>query len=474
MAAPASGLVVACGAEEGSPSGSDGACEGSSCDAATDSSAADGSATSDAPTVADGGADARPDADGGGPSSCSGDAGGLDLSFGEGGTAFLPTNNSAAYAVLLQPDGKAILGGYIGKPFALVRLTQAGGFDSTFGDAGAVQTMISSRTSGVSALAIQPDGKIIASGSAAISANGDFVVVRYTPTGALDTTFGNAGVAHAPFGADAIPASVAVLPDGHILVSGTVGSPSGPSGKNYGAARFNADGALDTTFGTNGIVTFDVRTSQDIGGAMAVQPDGKFVLVGRSTQNLVNALSDISAVRFNADGSLDPAFGTSGVMLTNFGSGELEASGVALDGLGRLVLVGSSFSAGNQDIALVRITGAGLVDTTFGTSGLVVTDLGQNDSASKIFVQGDGKLVVAGFSYPTGGLSSIAVARYSSNGVLDPSFGQGGTTRVGVAGFDSVGATGAVLGGCGLTVAAPWESNSGLHPVFIGAARFTL
>jgi uncharacterized delta-60 repeat protein len=204
-------------------------------------------------------------------------------------------------------------------------------------------------------------------------------------------------------------------------------------------------GDLDPSFGTGGLVTTDFGGRGDFGLAVAVQPDGKIVTVGNSSAVGVFSVS-FALSRHNPDGTLDTTFGSGGTVLTSFGGNLSAAADVAIQPDGKLVAVGIA----NGDFGVARYTADGSLDSTFGNGGLVTTDFGGSDQANGVALQSDGKIVVVG---PLGG--SIGIARYNPNGSLDATFGIGGkVVTAGYAGAFDVAVTSTnkvvVAGGTGV------------------------
>ena len=379
-------------------------------------------------------------------------AGALDTSFGSDGkvltdvaTPAFPDELDGARAVAIQSDGKIVAAGNAGEDFAVVRYNTDGSLDTSFSTDGKVTTDIGTDTVDAAyAMAVQSDGKIVVAGTS--DAN-DFVVVRYTSAGALDTSFDSDGKVTTDIGTD--PSinqayAVAVQTDGKLVVAGQVNH-------DFAVARYTAAGALDTSFDSDGKVTTDIGTDTfDFANAVAVQSDGKIVVAGSSGD-------DFAAVRYTAAGALDTTFSTDGKVTTNFETDSLDsANAVAIDSNGKIVVAGNSevTPSGSDrlghDFAAVRYTAAGALDSSFGTDGKVTTDTStQQDGARRygergdhygvrsgghaVAVQSDGKIVVAG----TGG-ADFKAARYTSAGALDSSYGTGGiaTTDVGPHGRD--------------------------------------
>ncbi len=211
----------------------------------------------------------------------------LDTSFGLGGMAFanFPTATiTTINSLLVESDGSILVGGNDSgntSDWALLRFTSAGRPDPTFGTSGAVVTSFGKAQETATALAEQPDGKIVAVGDASTGAAGGFDVARYNPDGTLDATFATAGTLTTSFSGDHANAlGVAVDANGKIVVGGTV-TVSGQSGTYFALARYLADGTLDGTFGTAGLATTVGAAQNDeasFNGTLALDPAGNIVL----------------------------------------------------------------------------------------------------------------------------------------------------------------------------------------------------
>jgi uncharacterized delta-60 repeat protein len=471
VAALACGLAFACGdTDEPAPEDA-----GTTPDAAVDSATVDGSteaATDDAGsdgTASDSSVDAT--------ATCLGQAGTLDTTFGDGGVVTVPSAGSAAQALAIQSDGKLLFGGYVKKAFALGRMSASGRLDTSFADGGIVETAVAARSLGVATIALQPDGKILVAGSAGLGPNLDFVVARYGVTGGLDASFGSTGVARASFGTDAAPSSIAVLPGGKILVSGKCGSPEDAIGTDYALARFDSTGTLDPSFGVGGTVRVDVRASVDGPGRMIVQADGKILVAGGSSREPARLVSDASLVRFTPDGSLDPTFGTNGKLVTQFSTLDQSAGAIGFDGSGRIVVAGTAMLApSGYDFALFRLSPSGALDESIGNAGLITTDVGGDEGAVSLFVRADGKLLVGGTSIsPGGAASSIAAVRYLPDFTPDPGFGVTGRKVQAVNGFTFVNANAAAASACSLWMAGGWQPiQPGATTTWVGGVQLSL
>jgi len=378
-------------------------------------------------------------------------AGDLDVVFGGGkATANFSLGAAQVEALALQADGRIIAAGQAGSngaDFALARFNRNGTLDASFGTAGEVTTSLGSSPNSVArGLAIQPDGKILVAGFAGPGGSQEFALARYNPSGSLDSTFGDpvqqpgpqppqplrSGSVLTNPGGIASATSVAVAPDGKILVAGSVQPGAFSSAADFALVRYNADGSLDTTFGTGGIVTTKLGDFDAGANTVLIVPDAntstnpadyKIMAAGHTSTSGGNF--NFALVRYNADGTLDTTFHTTGVVTTNFGQLD-DIHDAVLQADGKIVAVGSTFIGGKAELALARYNNDGSLDTSFGTAGQVTTDLGGvNQSANSLVIQPDGKLVVAGV-YAPNGPSDFFLARYLSSGSLDATFGTNG------------------------------------------------
>ncbi len=356
----------------------------------------------------------------------------LDPSFGVGGyvtTDFGFHELDESETILVQPDGKILVGGaaFAGPStsigdFALARYNPDGTLDASFGVGGLVTTDLGSFGEQILDLALQPDGKIVAGGwfdPPEIGDIFDFALARYLPDGTLDVSFGGSGFVIMDISADEIMVSVLVQPDGKIV---GFGWGANPGGEDLILTRYHQNGTLDPTFGTGGIVKTNISGMGDLAGGAVLQPDGKIVAVG-STFN--GGGRDWALVRYNPDGSLDPSFGAAGIATTNLGGRSDFSFAVALQPDGKFVVVGRTDVGATDDIAVARYNPNGTLDSSFGTGGVVVSDLGSDDEAYAVALQPDGKIVVAG---DTGLFRSndAVVARYLPDGTPDATFGTNG------------------------------------------------
>ena len=349
-----------------------------------------------------------------------------DPTFGAGGMAVTSvTDDDEAHAVAVQPDGKIVAAGFgngdtTDRDFAVARYNVDGTLDTGFGNGGKVVTAMSAgeRFDEARAVAVQPDGKIVVAGSAD---GNKFAVARYNTNGTLDTDFSSDGKVVTAVTSDVgLATAVAVQPDGKILAAGTAGT-------DFAVVRYTAAGALDTSFSSDGKVVTDIgSSSEDAASAMVLQTDGKIVVAGFSGD-------DIAVVRYTAAGALDTSFSSDGKVTTSVSAGYDSAFAVVVQSDNKIVVAGEGTTdrrGGDFRSVLVRYTAAGALDTSFGSGGEVVTNFNAGHDGTKAMVlQSDGKIVTAG--YATSGTGrDFAVVRYFANGELDPYFGAGGKASI--------------------------------------------
>ena len=418
------------------------------------------------------------------PTAAGAAAGDLDGTFSGDGIATLPfTDGAFATSVVVQPDGKLVAGGHTGGStggdFALARFNADGSADSGFGTGGKVtQNVGTSAEFGVE-VAVLDDGKILEAGTADIALDGRFglarfnadgspdtsfdsdgavttqwlgfsglnvyglavddkgttdttddqyvvvgdadedgtgtsriLVARYNADGSLDSGFGSGGKSIIALMDDVYAADV-VVQSGKVVVGGYAHG----SSEKFLLARLNADGiGFDGTFGPSGggTHTHAVGTGTVYAYDLVEQPDGKLVMSGEADS------SSVAVARYSADGVLDTTFGGDGIVIDAVdGLDWALAYGVAVQTDGSVVVGGTGYSmSGPAQMMAVRYAPDGTLDATFGGDGTVLTSAGEGAEAQGVAVQPDGKIVLAGGVDPTGGDHSLdlALARYGSEG----------------------------------------------------------
>ncbi|MFO1007906.1 MAG: cadherin domain-containing protein [Planctomycetaceae bacterium] len=358
----------------------------------------------------------------------------LDASFGASSAGRFTTSfgngHEEARSVVIQSDGKIIVGGGAqnnsNHDFALARYNVDGTLDTTFGVGGKVTTAIGSGTDVLQGLALQSDGKIVAVGYRDAGGSSDIVVVRYNANGTLDSTFGSGGkvITAASSGNDAAFA-VAIQGDGKIVVTGfAVGS----SNNDFAVLRYNTNGTLDTTFDGDGMVITPMSSGSDVPSGVAVQADGKIVVAGYSHNG---SNYDFAVARYNTNGSLDTTFDGDGKITLPVGNGDDGVKSVKVATDGKILVAGTAEFGTDSDFAIVRFNPNGTLDTTFDTDGKMTQKIGTaNDYGDAIAVGSDGKIVMVGTSDVGGGNYDFAVARFNTNGSIDTSFDLDGPGRI--------------------------------------------
>lgn len=367
-------------------------------------------------------------------------------------TTDITGNQDSVMSILAQPDGRLLAVGYAyvdgdtEYDFALARYNQDGSLDTTFGGGdGFLTTAISAYQDSPSGACLLADGKIIVAGltSNPLTTGFDFVLVKYNADGSLDTSFSGDGVVTTDISGNPSQPSqeswpyIAIQSDEKILLAGTA---SGASGAERVLVRYNVDGSLDDGFGVGGIVKFGNLSGYSSG--VATQSDGEIIVSSTASNSIIELF------RFNTDGSIDNSFGTNGVATLDFAYG-CQASSINVQDDGKILLTGNFFDAASNSILLLsRFTQDGVLDSTFcyGTPennevvGTSVNDTvnggGGNDTINTgygddIVVGGDGNDIVN-----TGGGNDLIVG---GNGAGDD-------TYIGGSGDDTVRYTSAVTG----------------------------
>jgi uncharacterized delta-60 repeat protein len=300
--------------------------------------------------------------------------------------------------------------------------------DLAFGFEGLVTTSLGSalRASGAD-VAIDALGRIVVAGYGSESGTDlDFAVLRYLPDGQLDPSFGGDGRVSTPIGSATgdLAASMAIQPDGRILVAGFTAPASStpPYPWDVALVRYLADGSLDASFGAGGIaVTHLAEPARGL--ELALQPDGKALVAAVMESNGPGTGWDPLVLRYHANGFLDPTFGVSGMVRLTL-NGQQYVTGLGLTTSGR-ILVSAHDDAG---ALLVRLRSNGDLDDTFGTFGIVFS---ANPNAEALVVQPDGKIVLPGWQSGSWGCCGVAVARHHSSGAIDAAFGADGVADPG-------------------------------------------
>ena len=324
----------------------------------------------------------------------------------------------------------------------IARFNTDGTLDATFGTGGIISTPLSDGVtsnyySSGSSIALQANGSIVDIGTLNNSGLGDFMVLRRAANGALDTTFDSDGIVTTGFGVgnNGIANNVLLQNDGKIIAVGTV--VNNTAGFDLSATnvlvRYNSNGSIDTTFGNNGfgttgIASFDIGMGSKTFASATLQADGKILITGTTAASDPNNLStiisgDVVLARINTNGTLDTGFGVNGVITTDMGGND-DASIVKVQGDGKILVAGESIRFGNQfikDLSIARYNSNGTLDSTFGTNGKLLTGFPFNNiEVSDLTIQADGKIVITGTSGAQD--EDFATIRLNANGTLDNTF----------------------------------------------------
>lgn len=367
--------------------------------------------------------------------SASAEGGVLDPTFGTNGVVVTDLGGSTDSGVnlVLQPDGKIVMSASGSAP-NLVRYNSDGTLDTTFGTNGKVTAAVSGP------VALQTDGKLIVGGGMP----GGVGLARYAGNGTLDTTFGTNGVVSVWENNDSnfrySFSDLAIQPDGKIVVI-SVQEAIGGNHVNCVIARFHGNGVLEE----DSRAFFDEsnfpESERNFCEAIALQSDGKIILSGHAEPNFSGMAIILGRFMSGSTTSFDPAFGTNGhgTVVTPIASFSHGRGALALQADGRIVIAGMTHidsSNVSENLVLARYNSNGTLDTTLGGSGILITDLGQNEVGNDLTIQNDGKIIVAGKRYNETS-SDFLLVRYNSDGSLDTSFGDAGKVISDLGGSDS-------------------------------------
>ncbi len=296
----------------------------------------------------------------------------IDRTFGVNGkatTSFAGDNHG--YLLGIEPDGKIVVAGYVIDEFqsyniSIARFTLTGTPDSSFGINGEVSTFNNYYVPTDVAIAI--DGKILLTATSAVSNSSDIVIIRYNTDGSFDTQFGG------DYTFRDVADVIGIQSSGRIVVAGYI---SGDS-VDFGLFRYYKGGKPDSSFGKNGKTFLLFNEPNDL----ALQSDDKIIV-----------LAGDSLARFTKNGKLDSSFGTNGKI-----AGAFHGNAVAVQQDGKIIIVGTVNNGANTDFAVARYKLNGHLDKTFGVNGISLTDFGSNETGNAVALQTDGKVIAAGSS----------------------------------------------------------------------------
>ena len=345
-----------------------------------------------------------------------GQIGADDSSFGTNGEttfSFGSTSFNAFNAIARDASGNLVLAGYSdqtgGPQWAIARVTAGGSSDASFGDNGFVLLNVGGAEAAATGVAIQANGQIVVAGNT--GSGGE--IVRLNSNGSLDTSFGSGGTVTLP---SMSIAAVAVQPSNQRIV--VAGAESG----EFALTRLTTDGSMDTTFGTGGTVTTTFPSGASAANALAIESDGELLAAG-------HAASTFAVAVYQTDGALDTSFGTNGLATpATPGSGPALANVVGIGSQGQIVLGGSDGTgAGDTAAAVVQLKLDGANDDSFGSGGVSEFTVPgtADDSVAGLAIDTSGEILVAGNLQMDGGQNGF-VAALAAGGATDTAFGESG------------------------------------------------
>lgn len=366
-------------------------------------------------------------------------SGAVDSAFGHNGTAMIDSANlsgwgASGFNMALQPDGKVLMISIHG----MARVDSLGRLDTGFAIRGR-RILWSGYTMNRVPLALNPDGSFLISYGKGYAPNGSLLVCKFKSDGQADSTFGAQGSKVIFFQKNVFAGAIAVQNDGKILCTGGLEGQAITAPYEMATTRLFANGELDSAFGINGTVVSpgSINGRSDLGAyAIALQPDGKFVIGG---ELLYNYKRNMSVLRYKADGTPDSSFNANGVLRYSYGSGMENITDLALQPDGHVVACGYVAQGNQNRIAVLRASSTGLHDLAFGGTGLVLDSFSHSrstsgDQALSLTLQAGGKTVVVSQTAQIGLNTDIPfqLSRYDSTGLPDSSFGKSGKVIISV------------------------------------------
>ncbi len=398
---------------------------------------------------------------------------GLDAAFGAAGVASTPLAAADAdrfLSVTVGKDGKIYGVGFVAaagdQAMAVARVNPDGTLDRTFSDDGFATVNVATGGKAVETsrgIAVQSTGKVVVAGTfehdptaeGDNARDADIAISRLDATGQLDTTFGTGGTTKVDLGtAKFLPPAagstattnsvvgdtmygLTVLPDDRLVAVGAkLADGEGRTDLDWALMMFTADGALDPSFATGGILTIDVNGGNESPRQAVVQPDGKIVMSGYTRTTATPPVVVPSLVRVLPNGTLDSSFGTGGIAQAQLLPAVAEAYEVGMQG-DAFVITGYGRATADEKVDLIaaRFTAAGAWDKTFGENGMVRIDIaGQDDRGRDLVVLPDGRVLIAGSGKPDATNINAMLVLLDRDGHLDTGFGKGGILQVDLGG----------------------------------------
>jgi uncharacterized delta-60 repeat protein len=323
-----------------------------------------------------------------------------DKNFGGRGyvTTDIENVRNAGRSVALQKDGKIVVAATVENKVAVIRYNNDGSLDESFANHGYNVIDLKYAYDDAYSVAVQDDQKIILSGATGDGYAADFFAARFNTDGTLDTSFGDSGISTIDIGGEDYARGMAIETDGKILISGYTDALNNTL-SSFFVARLQADGTIDTTFNKRGynITSVGENYLDTWCYSMGLQNDGKIVLVGAAWY--APDIIDNLLIRYNNDGSLDNSFGSDGIVITILGNLEAWSTDLAFQSDNKILVSGYYRILNDQDIIVYRYNYDGTIDYSFGKGGYTDIDLGSYDEMAMTTALQAGKLLVAGSRY---------------------------------------------------------------------------
>lgn len=364
----------------------------------------------------------------------------LDNTFGTSGKV-INSSITSGQTIQLQSSGK-IVSCYISNystsgNIHLTRLNTDGSIDTSFGVNGFVNSILFTETGGVNMMRIQGDDKIIVTGNLNSGSGLDFGTARFNNDGTIDTSFGVNGYAVTDFGVfnEASSTTVEIQNDGAILIGGFVYQ----IGFDAAMVKYTPNGTIDNSFGTNGkfVYNFGTNTIPFSGGnskdeiwAIRVNSIGKIILgIDTDVSESLDEHSNFGFICLNPNGTLDTGFGSNGLKVVDFGARDYFVN-LKLTTDDKIIATGRrQYSAGGNNytnMPLVKLLANGDYDSSFGNNGIVLTNRDASntiDLCSDLIIQSDGKIICLGSTPdPTVTMGNFLLIRFNANGTIDTTF----------------------------------------------------
>ncbi len=354
-----------------------------------------------------------------------GQPGTLDVSFGNAGIATMAFNSLSPYssAIAIQNDGKMVLCGGIDSVNAIGRFNANGSIDSSFGVNGRFTFKATgSKNCFSNSIAIQPDGKIVLGGSVEYITSQyitAFFLARLNPNGALDSTFGSNGIVINDFtGNFSRIKQILLTTNDKILVGGYKVNVNN-QGLTFCIGKYKTDGSLDSSFGIAGFAQIDHGAH---GYDIKFTSQGKILIGGDMLSISQGHASNFGLVQINQNGFVDSTFGTNGLVETDFADTSEGARLLAVQSDDKIILAGDvQVGSTYENFGLVRYKSNGMVDSSFGLNGKVIDSL--HGYVSAIHILNNGQILVTGNSKNGG---KFKIAAYNSDGTITTNFGTNG------------------------------------------------